>query len=131
MITLHLYEIFLVLIIHFVADFIVQTDWQAKNKSINNNALAQHVFSYSLCWLVPMFFVFWFGPYNLLGAIVMSILFSSITFTAHFATDYITSRINSKLWKAGNTHMFFVSVGFDQILHYTQLFFTYLLLKGA
>lgn len=32
---------------------------------------------------------------------------------------------NPKLWAKGDVHNFFVSVGFDQVLHYTQLFLTY------
>jgi hypothetical protein len=49
-----------------------------------------------------------------------------ITFVCHTVTDYITSRINSRLWLAQRVHDFFVSIGFDQVLHYTQLYITYL-----
>jgi hypothetical protein len=41
--------------IHFLADFLVQTDWQARNKATSINALARHVATYTLCLSV-------FGP---------------------------------------------------------------------
>lgn len=107
-----LFEIFMILLIHWVADFVLQTDWQAKNKSINNNALLTHTGAYSIVWLVI------FGP-----------LFGLITFVTHTVTDYFTSRLNKYLWEKGDVHNFFVSVGFDQVLHYVQLFLTYQLLK--
>jgi hypothetical protein len=56
--------------------------------------------------------------------------FGFITFIFHTITDYFTSRLNSKLWKKGDVHNFFVSIGFDQVLHYVQLFLTYKLLIG-
>ena len=81
------------------------------------------------------------------------VIFAGITFICHTITDYFTSRLNSKLWakatywgsdemkrlypidcpenKHGKyVHNFFVSIGFDQVLHYIQLFLTYSLLKN-
>ena len=118
---------FIITIIHWFADFVLQTDWQAQNKSKNNFALLSHTSNYSLVWLLPMCLVF--GKMKE-GAttewIVWSTLyFSMITFVVHTITDYFTSRLNSKLWAAGKVHYFFVSVGFDQVLHYGQLFLTY------
>lgn len=63
------------------------------------------------------------------GDVFSSAYFWLITFIAHTITDYFTSRLNSKLWSEGKVHNFFVSVGFDQVLHYVQLFTTYYLLK--
>jgi len=60
--------------------------------------------------------------------IFLPTLFFLITFVAHTITDYFTSRLNSKLWAEGKVHWFFVSIGFDQILHYIQLFSTYQIL---
>lgn len=55
-------------------------------------------------------------------------LFLLGTLVCHTITDYFTSRLNTKLYKANKIHEFFVSIGFDQILHYVQLFGLYLLL---
>ena len=109
---------FIIIFIHWISDFVLQTDWQAQNKSKNNFALLTHTSNYSMVWLLPMCLVF--------GKIFWSsIYFGVITFITHTITDYFTSRLNSKLWSAGKVHYFFVSVGFDQVLHYGQLFLTY------
>jgi ABC-type multidrug transport system fused ATPase/permease subunit len=104
---------------HWVADFVLQTDWQAKNKSSNNLALLNHVLVYSMVFYAMIFFLI--NPF-------IAAIFFVITFVAHFTTDYFTSRLNTKLWKEGKVHYFFVSIGFDQFLHYAQLFITYYLL---
>lgn len=112
--------ILLILFIHWVADFVCQSDWQAKNKSKNNEALLNHVFIYSALTLMAWSL---FGFVN--KGIYCSLAIFLITFICHFITDYITSRINSKLYAQGKIHYFFVSIGFDQLLHYAQLFFMY------
>lgn len=118
--------IFAILIIHWIADFILQTDSQAKGKSKKWKPLLTHTFNYSGVWFIvgllyiiptPSVILFW-----------KVFTFFIITFVAHTITDYFTSRLNSRLWAQGRTHDFFVAVGFDQILHYVQLFLTYLLI---
>ena len=118
-----IYVIFSILLIHWVADFCLQSDWQAKNKSKEWIALLSHTTIYSLCW-VP--FIAVIGNNNL----TTTCLFVFITLICHTITDYFTSRLNTKLWNAGKTHNFFVSIGFDQVLHYVQLFLTYYLLTN-
>lgn len=93
--------------VHTVADFALQSDKMAINKSSSNKWLALHVAIYATC-LVP------FGW-----------RFALVNFLAHFCTDWVTSRITSKLWKAGKRHWFFVVIGIDQALHVTALVLTY------
>lgn len=141
---MNLVEIFSIIIIHWIADFVLQTDKQAKGESKNWNDLLKHTITYSFCWLIPMGILLGKNPPN--GGI-----FILITFICHTITDYFTSRLNSKLyqkiefWKQPYleyvnkeyrqqkigfyTHNFFVSIGFDQVLHYIQLFTTYYYLK--
>jgi len=107
---------------HWVADFVLQTDWQAQNKSKRWDALLSHTGIYSMVITALIALIFDLTPVNLF-------LFLGITFICHTATDYVTSRINSKLWADKKVHWFFVSVGFDQLLHYAQLFLTYELLR--
>lgn len=130
---MNLIEIFSILIIHWIGDFILQTDWEAKNKSINNKALTDHVCTYTFFW----FFVgFWYIIIKIANdnfftgtrAIIALLVFTFVTFASHWITDYFTSRLNTKLWKKGDVHNFFVSIGFDQILHYIQLYTTYYIL---
>lgn len=115
MISLEL--VILILFIHWVADFVCQTHWQATNKSKNDLALVCHVASYTAVWTIPILILFHF-------AAVPALHFLFITFFAHFWTDYFTSRWTSKLYAKGDFHNFFVVIGFDQILHYVQLFGT-------
>ena len=126
---LNFIEIFTIIFIHWLADFVFQTHWQATNKSKNNIALTYHVVTYSLTWLIPIAILLYIGPFNLVGGILFGIMFSCITFICHWITDYYTSRLNSRLWAKGDVHNFFVSVGFDQVLHYIQLFTTFYLIK--
>jgi hypothetical protein len=117
------------LFIHWFADFVMQTDWQATNKSKNWKALLSHTYIYSMWFFCGM---------AVLGNLILDlnlslkfgISFFAITFIMHTITDYFTSRLNTKLWNNKKVHNFFVSVGFDQWLHYAQLFGTYYLLTA-
>lgn len=112
-----------IIFIHWVADFVCQTDWQATNKSKNNKALLSHVLCYSFIWLdIGICYGIFLGIDYIDWTVTKFIL---ITFVCHFITDYFTSRLNTKLWNEKKFHYFFVSVGFDQFLHYTQLLLTY------
>jgi hypothetical protein len=113
--------VFGVLFFHWIADFLLQSDWMALNKSKHWDALLSHTAVYSCFWIFPLFWYSQVYPY----APAKLMLFVPITFVAHTITDYFTSRINSKLWNQKKTHWFFVSIGFDQILHYAQLLLTY------
>lgn len=110
--------VIIILAIHWFADFVLQTDKQAKGKSKNWNDLLSHTVTYSVFWLIPILVMFDLNIFN-------SILFVLITFISHTAQDYITSRINSRLHQQGRIHSFFISVGFDQLLHFIQLLLTY------
>lgn len=105
----------LIFFVHWVADFVSQSDWEAKNKSSSWFALLYHTASYSTLWLIPLLFIM---------DVSQIVTFIGITFVCHTITDYFTSRWNKKLWDKGNVHGFFVCVGFDQMLHYIQLFYT-------
>jgi hypothetical protein len=120
---MNLIEIFTIIIIHWFADFVLQTDKQAKGKSKEWKWLLQHTVNYSLVWLLVAAIIY---P---LSSQLNVARFVYITFVCHTITDYFTSRLNAKLWAEGKVHQFFVSVGFDQVLHYVQLFLTYYYLK--
>ncbi len=119
-----------ILFIHWFADFVCQTDQMAQGKSKNWGDLLSHTFFYSLIWMIPICIII--GITNPTEStryyIFNSLAFCGITFFCHTITDYYTSRVNSKLWEDKQVHNFFVSIGFDQWLHYIQLFVTYKLL---
>ncbi len=132
-----IYVLIAILLIHWIADFILQTHEQSVNKSKSNYHLTMHVFTYSSVWFVCCCFYVWFnyvtyadGTYTMdTKGRLFIILFPTITFVCHWITDYLTSRLNTYLYKKGDIHNFFVSVGFDQILHYVQLILTLQLLS--
>jgi hypothetical protein len=114
---LEIKTILLILLIHWAGDFCLQTDGQAKRKSTELMPLAEHVTSYSLVWLI--------AAYCMLGNWDSAVIFASITWVAHYWTDFCTSRIGKPYWEKNDFHNGFVVIGFDQILHYIQLFITY------
>lgn len=112
-----------ILFIHWIADFVLQTDKQAKMKSSNNWYLLAHTSIYAVT--THAFWGFIMPAESGFELFIYGVL---ITFVVHTITDYITSRLNSYLWKKGDVHNFFVSIGLDQFLHFIQLIFTYKIL---
>ena len=130
--NLTLLEVLVILFIHWIADFVLQTEEQAKGKSKSWKWLLTHTITYTFIWFLAAF-IYEHGnnfssQFNNLQ-IKKVVLFTLITFVLHTATDYFTSRLNSKLLAKEDHHNFFVSIGFDQILHYVQLFLTFILLR--
>jgi len=115
--------IIFILLIHFLADFGLQTHEQAKNKSSNNLYLFYHVAVYSGIWYIALLG----HPHTENDGAFIS-LFVLITSILHFCTDYVTSRISKKFFEKQDYHNGFVVVGFDQLLHYIQLFSTWYIL---
>lgn len=115
--TIQVTTVFYILMVHFLADFGLQTHDQAVQKSSSNKWLFYHVGVYSLVWLV--------ASYCFLESFVLSILFATVTFLAHFTTDYVTSRVGKPFWENKDMHNGFVVVGADQVAHYIQLILTY------
>ena len=98
----------LVMFVHFVSDFVLQTRWMATNKSTSNVALFTHIIVY----MIPLSLIFGFT-------------FAVINGMLHYVVDYFTSRGTSYYWKKQETHKFFIIIGFDQFLHFVCLLLTY------
>ena len=145
--------IYVLLVAHFVGDFLCQSDWMALNKSKGWNALGLHVSVYTLVLLafaVGYVAVSDVEPVDRIRAYFGALAFVGWNAAAHFVQDAITSRINARLWfidlnpmsgvfdedgafKASTyeavvwpdkRHWFFVAIGADQLLHYVTLFVT-------
>lgn len=97
------------LVLHFIADFICQSDWMATNKSSRVWPLFVHVLVYSLIFLLPM------GEYYALANGFL-----------HFCVDYVTSTITKRLWLQEKKYWFLRVNGLDQLIHTCCLFLTYL-----
>lgn len=121
-----------IILIHWVADFVFQAEVWAENKSKELKPLLKHTYTYSAIWLIVGSLAKATGAIHLEPGVLS--LFVLITFVLHTATDYFTSKIVSK--RFANKHYgspipnfgAFTVIGFDQVLHYTQLFLTYYLL---
>ncbi len=92
-------EILAILALHFIGDFVGQTDEMAKNKSKSNKWLLAHLLVYTAVLL----------PYNPVWALINGVL--------HLMVDWVTSRWSSRLYAKGDIHNFFVVIGFDQLIH--------------
>lgn len=112
-----LLEICLLFVFHFIFDFVCQTRHQTDNKSRKLGVLLSHTGMYSLLWLVFLL------PFNL--PFIDILYFVLITFLTHTGVDFITSKFTSHFYKTKRTHLFFITVGFDQLLHQIQLILTY------
>jgi hypothetical protein len=101
---------------------------QAQNKSKNNVALGRHVGVYMavLTLTVP-----WIFPGDLIDHTARWFTFVVVNSILHFCTDYVTSRITSKLYAKQDWHNFFVVVGFDQLIHQVTLAGTMVLMFGG
>ena len=124
----------MLLFIHCVFDWGLQTNWQAQNKSKSLTALFRHVAIYSLPF-------FWWGW-----------RFGLVTFTLHLVTDCLTSEQTRRNWFVGpraslarqgdraedwgapvyvpryfpkKRKAFFLWIGADQLVHQVSLILTY------
>ena len=103
--------------IHFMSDFILQSDSMAKNKSSKLLWLSFHCLIYS----IP-FFIFCFSFYTTFRS---AFIFTFIIGISHFLIDLVTSKVNEKLYKNNKRYWLFVDIGFDQALHLTIIFLAF------
>lgn len=125
------YTIITILFCHWLFDFFFQSDDMSKNKSKCNEALMNHVATYTIGLLIIVllnYMVFLDGSF--LQFIISMIGFVFINSVAHFTTDYVTSRASSALYKEERYHDFFVVIGVDQMIHYITLFGTFIWLAN-
>jgi hypothetical protein len=118
----------LIIITHYIADFVFQAEKWSLNKSKHLIPLIKHTLTYSMCWAMPVY---------LISRDLMSVLlFVSVTFIAHTITDYFTSKVVGKKFEdkyyGSPIPNFgaFSTIGFDQVLHYLQLIITWNWLFG-
>ena len=111
-----LWQFVALLAVHWFADFVCQTHWQASNKSKNNDALFKHVGNYTLILIAASLVIFGLGW--------IAAAFAWVNGCLHFVTDYFTSRWSAKLYAKQDWHNFFVVIGFDQLIHQVTLALT-------
>lgn len=140
--------VYVLLVAHFVADFLFQSDWMAIHKSKRWDALALHVGTYSIA--VNCFVTSYWAVTDITPDAGAFLVWFTVNAVVHFVQDAITSRITARLWffrpmfsgdmavtvsygdqwrdafvqRGGSRHWFFVAIGADQLLHYVTLFVT-------
>lgn len=115
-----------IIFVHWVADFIFQDEKWALGKSKNFSDLLAHTSLYGLIWIAAAIPLFPIG--------IQAVLYGGITFIFHTITDYFTSKSvsrkfhNKELGSSIPNLGAFTYIGADQVLHYIQLFLTYILI---
>jgi hypothetical protein len=104
---------FLLLIVHFIADFVCQTDDMALNKSKSLGWLTIHTFVY---WLAFFGFFACAQPWLHIPELKVYLIPLGIGLS-HWIIDLHTSKLDAYLWEKKMRHWFFVSIGADQLLH--------------
>lgn len=126
-------EVLLILIIHYISDFIFQDEKWAVNKWKSFNDLISHTSVYSavnFVLMIPVIFIYRF-TIDLDLMMVNIILFSFVSFIFHTITDFVMSKIvhnrfeNKHLGSSIPNTGAFSMIGLDQVLHYIQLFIIY------
>jgi len=121
--VISLHMALVLLLCHFIGDFVMQTDEVAKAKSTDNGVLAKHV----LIYMLPFVFLFLVTWNHHPGIVALFLVYNA---GLHFITDYVSSRMTTKAWKEERRHDFFVIIGADQFVHAFCLLSTYVLFSS-
>ena len=129
---MELFNIIYLLTAHWIAYFVFQDEQWATNKSKNFGALLKHTVTYSLL----MFMFLNVNLYLDINHFMSTVIFTIVTFVAHTLTDFFTSKVVSRMF--GNKNYgrplpnfgAFTIIGFDQLLHFIQLFVTFKIIFG-
>ncbi len=116
--------VIVILFLHWLADFVCQSDWMAKGKSSSEIVLSVHILVYSLVMVIGLnIFQAWLRFPATLNEHVETAVWSFCILNGllHWITDWFTSRATKRLWAAQQVHWFFVVIGFDQFIHLTCL----------
>jgi len=114
-----------IFVFHWIADYVLQKGEWAKAKSADPVSLLKHTSLYSVMWFIPMI--------PLLG-IIESVIFVAVTFFIHTYQDSITSQTVKEMFESETYYTplpnvgVFSFMGFDQLLHYLQLYILFILL---
>lgn len=106
----------LILFIHFVGDFLLQSTDMAVNKARSVKWLSIHVSVYTVVLLI--------GCMALFGAEV-AITYALVNGGIHLVTDFFTSKLNSNLFEREDKRWYYTGIGFDQFIHGASLLLTY------
>ncbi len=104
--TVTLTSVIILLTGHWIGDYVLQTNVIAKEKSRSIKWLLVHVAMYTA--LISICTVILFPPEIWLP-------FIAINGSLHLITDFFTSKLTLKFH--GNQRLYFIIIGFDQMIH--------------
>lgn len=105
----------LVMLFHFLADFVCQSHEMATKKATSLTWLLIHIGAYT----AVLFLCMW--PTIGLNA---ALTFCSLNGLLHLVTDFFTSKGTRHFFQKGDYHNGFVVVGIDQFIHVSLLLIT-------
>jgi len=115
-----------IMLIHYIADFQMQSRHIAETKSKCNKSLSIHVLIYMGTFIMA-------GLVNVVCRTNLDVWkFAEFVLTnglLHWLTDYITSRETTKAYQNGDMEKFWNIIGFDQLIHGVTLYTTWEILK--
>ena len=106
---------------HWLADFSLQTDWQATYKYQNNRALLNHVLTYTTCIAIVSAVMFGIHFIHLGRSWLFFVVINGVL---HLVTDYFSSRLKAKLLMKQNHFWLYTVIGLDQLFHQSTLVVT-------
>ena len=116
---------------HWFGDFVLQKNKlkpsKSKNLKVRLTKVIKHLLPHTLLYsIVISLLMLILQICNILPILSYwnVLLFFVITYITHFITDFVITLINSDLLSKNKRHKFFVSIGFDQFIHYFLLFLT-------
>ena len=109
----------LILVAHWVGDYLFQTTNMAVEKSASLKWLTLHVLTYML--VLGCFSIFLFSW-------KLALTYIALNGILHFITDFFTSKLAVK--HQDNARVFYPILGFDQMTHGLCLYLTYINLNS-
>jgi amino acid transporter len=119
---IHLNHLLMIIVVHWVADFVFQTRAVATNKGKSLKVLTEHVSTYTMVTLVLYALLMWVDTRDMLYNLLF---FSLANYALHWVTDFTTSKASGYFYGRGNLYGFFTVIGFDQVVHYSSLVCTF------
>lgn len=104
------FQIVVVLIAHWIGDYLLQGNSIANNKGRSVRWLLIHVALYSFVLISSSLLFFSWRE---------ALLFGAINAVLHFITDFITSRLSARYRET--PRIFYSILGFDQLVHSVTL----------
>jgi hypothetical protein len=103
----------IILISHWVGDYLLQFNAIANQKSKSLRWLTLHVVIYTAALFTGVLFVF---------PLQDALYYCAVNAGLHFVTDFFTGKLSAKY--KPNPRMFYPIIGFDQMIHTVTLLLT-------